>query len=100
LSGNVDFGLMGNILVGSIPGVWIGAHLVTRVPANGLRAVLGCVLLGSALGVLTKAGVAVPVAVIVGAPMAAGGLAWVLARWRRANGHPAAAPVAPTLEHA
>jgi uncharacterized membrane protein YfcA len=100
LSGNVDFGLMGNILVGSIPGVWIGAHLITRVPANGLRAVLGCVLLGSALGVLTKAGVAVPVAVIVGAPVAAGGLAWALARWRRANGHPAAAPVAPTLEHA
>ena len=101
VSGNVDFGLMGNILIGSIPGVWIGTHLITRVPANGLRPVLGCVLLGSALGVLSKGGVAVPVAVIVGAPVAAGLLAWAIARRRHAEGPPDTAPVAaPRLEHA
>src|SRR6185503_6989198 len=33
-SGNVDFGLMGNILVGSLPGVYIGTLLLPRVPAN------------------------------------------------------------------
>ena len=42
---------MGNILVGSLPGVWIGAALLSRVPARALRLALGCVLLGSALGV-------------------------------------------------
>ena len=35
VSGNVDYGLVGNILIGSIPGVWIGAHFVDRVPDAG-----------------------------------------------------------------
>ncbi len=77
-SGNVDLLLTANILLGSIPGVWVGASLITRVPAAGLRPALGCVLLGSALGVLSKAGVEVPVAAIVGIPLAAGALAWAL----------------------
>jgi uncharacterized membrane protein YfcA len=97
VSGNVDFALMGTILLGSIPGVLIGSQLVMRVPANGLRPVLGCVLLGSALGVLTKAGVDVPVSAIVGVPLAVGGVAWALARTRR----PAPGPtVSPTPERA
>jgi uncharacterized membrane protein YfcA len=91
VSGNVDFALMGNILIGSIPGVLIGSQLVMRVPAGGLRPVLGCVLLGSALGVLTKAGVNVPVSAIVGVPLAVGALAWALARARRTS-VPAVAP--------
>ncbi|MGE5636815.1 MAG: sulfite exporter TauE/SafE family protein [Nocardioidaceae bacterium] len=82
-SGNVDFGLMLNILIGSLPGVWIGTLLLPRVPAAGLRPALGCVLLGSALGVLSKAGVDVPAAAIVGVPLAAGAAAWVAHRLRR-----------------
>jgi uncharacterized protein len=81
-SGNVDFLLMANILAGSIPGVWIGTNLMTRVPARGLRPALGCVLLGSALGVASKAGVEVPVAAIVGLPLLAGALAWWITRER------------------
>ena len=65
--GNVDFGLMANILVGSLPGVLVGTALVNRIPAVVLRPVLGCVLLGSALGVLSKAGTNVPTWTIVGA---------------------------------
>ena len=44
LVGNVDLVLMANILVGSLPGVWLGAALLPRVPAAraapraGLRA--------------------------------------------------------------
>ncbi|MDP8968176.1 MAG: sulfite exporter TauE/SafE family protein, partial [Actinomycetota bacterium] len=72
VSGNVDFALMGTILAGSLPGVVIGTQLIDRVPAHGLRPVLGCVLLGSALGVLTKAGVALPAAVLVGVPLMIG----------------------------
>jgi hypothetical protein len=85
-SGNVDLGLMANILVGSLPGVWIGANLMTRVPSTGLRVTLGCVLLGSALGVASKAGVEVPIAAIAGAPVAAGVLAWLVLRERRGSG--------------
>jgi uncharacterized membrane protein YfcA len=83
IGGNVDFGLMVNILLGSLPGVLIGTHLLGRVPADGLRPLLGCVLLGSALGVLNKAGADVPAVAIVGVPAAVGVLAFVLHRARR-----------------
>jgi uncharacterized membrane protein YfcA len=83
VSGNVDFALMGTILVGSLPGVWIGTQLIDHVPANVLRPTLGCVLLGSALGVLSKAGVAVPAAALVGVPCAVGLAAYLVQRSRR-----------------
>jgi uncharacterized membrane protein YfcA len=72
ISGNVDYGLMGNILIGSIPGVWIGAHFVDRVPAQALRVTLTAALLGSALAMINNAGGHVPVSVIFGAPLAVG----------------------------
>ncbi len=82
VSGNVDLLLTANILAGSIPGVWFGAWLMQRVPSNGLRPVLGCVLLGSALAVMSKAGVDVPVTAIVGIPVAVGIFAAVIYRVR------------------
>jgi len=85
VSGNVDFALMGTILIGSLPGVWIGTQLIGSVPANVLRPALGCVLLGSALGVLTKAGVGVPPAALVGVPITVGLVAYVLLRTRVAS---------------
>jgi len=78
--GNVDFALMGTILLGSVPGVWIGTALVGRVPAGVLRPALGCVLLGSALGVMTKAGLELSAWVIVGVPLAVGAAAWLVDR--------------------
>jgi len=80
IGGNVDFALMGTILLGSVPGVWIGTALVDRVPVGFLRPALGCVLLGSALGVLTKAGLDLPVWTIVGIPAGVGAAAWLLHR--------------------
>jgi uncharacterized membrane protein YfcA len=94
-SGNVDFLLMATILVGSLPGVVVGAHLVTKVPAAGLRLVLGCVLLGSALGVLSKAGMDVPPAVLVGVPVGVGTLSWLLQRERRRRTTPTEVEVVP-----
>ena len=82
VSGNVDFGLMLNILLGSLPGVWIGSHLATRVPTAGLRPLLAVVLLGAALGVLSKAGANVPPWSIAAVPLAVGALAWWLHRIR------------------
>jgi uncharacterized membrane protein YfcA len=76
VSGNVDFALAGTILLGSLPGVWIGTGLAARLPESGLRPALGIVLLASGLGLLTKAGVALPAAVLVGVPVAL-----VLASW-------------------
>ena len=67
-SGNVDLGLMATILVGSLPGVWIGAALLPYVPVAGLRHALGIILVAAALGVLTKAGVSLPPIVLAGIP--------------------------------
>ncbi len=88
VSGNVDLTLMANILAGSLPGVWIGTALVPRVSADGLRPALGCVLLGSALGVFTKAGADIPVPAIVGLPALAGLLAYGAHRARRGDPPP------------
>jgi uncharacterized membrane protein YfcA len=43
--GNVDFRLVGSLLLGSIPGGMLGSHLSTRVPVLWLRRILCAVLL-------------------------------------------------------
>jgi uncharacterized membrane protein YfcA len=68
-SGNIDFALAGTILIGSVPGVWLGAHLTTVLPERGLRPALGIVLLASGLALLGKAGLDVPVGVLLGVPV-------------------------------
>lgn len=83
ISGNVDYGLMGNILIGSIPGVWIGAHFIDRVPAQALRVTLGAVLLGSALAMVKNAGGHVPIGVIFGVPAGVGLCGLLLHRSRK-----------------
>jgi uncharacterized membrane protein YfcA len=70
IGGNVDFGLVGAILIGSLPGVWIGSHLTARMPTTFLRTALGAVLIASSLALFDKAGVNLPTAVIVGIPSA------------------------------
>jgi uncharacterized protein len=70
VAGNVDFGLVGNILIGSVPGVWIGSHWSVRVEPAVLRTTLAVVLIGAGLALLIKAGLDLPVAVIVPFPVA------------------------------
>lgn len=84
-SGNVDLELMGNILLGSIPGVLVGTRYVMRVPSAGLRPVLGCVLLASALALFKKSGMAVPAWSIPVLPLAAGAVVWGMLRSRPAG---------------
>jgi uncharacterized protein len=60
VAGNVDFVLAGNILIGSIPGVWIGSNLTLRVGNSVLRRTLGLVLIGAGLALLSKAGAGIP----------------------------------------
>jgi uncharacterized membrane protein YfcA len=54
IGGNVDFGLAGNILLGSIPGVLIGAHFAIRVPQGFLRGALGTVMIAAAITLIAK----------------------------------------------
>ena len=68
-SGNIDFALAGTILLGSIPGVWIGSSLATRLPERGLRPALGIVLVSSGLALFSKAGWDLPPAVLVATPL-------------------------------
>jgi uncharacterized membrane protein YfcA len=69
-AGNVDFGLVGTILLGSVPGVWLGSHWSVRVEPAVLRTTLAVVLIGAGLALLIKAGLDIPVAVIVPFPVA------------------------------
>ena len=90
VAGDVDFGLAGTLIVGSVPGVWIGSLLAVRLPATVLRSAIAIVLLGSSLGLLSKAGVGVPTAVLAAVPaLLAGLLGLQLVRRLRA---PAATP--------
>ena len=70
VSGNVDFALAANILVGSVPGVWAGSHWSVRVPVPVLRATLSVVLIGAGLALLIKAGAGIPVLVLAPFPLA------------------------------
>jgi uncharacterized membrane protein YfcA len=54
VGGNVDFVLAGNILLGSIPGVVIGASLSDKAPQGLLRTALGLVLIGSGIVTIQK----------------------------------------------
>jgi uncharacterized membrane protein YfcA len=93
VAGNVDFALAGTILIGSIPGVWLGSHWSSLVPVGTLRTVLGVVLIGGGLGLLSKAGAQVPAPVIAGAPVLIALLVGgpPLRRWLRARRGSAAA---------
>jgi uncharacterized protein len=90
--GNVDLGLMATILVGSIPGVWIGAWLLPYVPVGGLRHTLAIVLTAAALGVLTKAGVPLSPFALVGIPLALAVVSVIVHRRRTAADEPARRP--------
>ena len=70
VAGNVDYALAGTILIGSVPGVWIGSHMSTRLPAGTLRTVLGVVLIGAAMGIGSKAGLPIPPVAIAVVPAA------------------------------
>jgi len=42
--GTVDYTLLGTLLIGSIPGIWIGSHLSARVAEHWLRVLLAIIL--------------------------------------------------------
>jgi uncharacterized membrane protein YfcA len=87
-SGNVDFGLMLNLLAGSIPGVWIGTAWSGRISQPVMRHALGIVLITASVGLMTKAGAPLPTATMLAVPLLLGGAAfWNVRRQRRTERH-------------
>jgi uncharacterized membrane protein YfcA len=84
VAGDIDYGLAGTILLGSLPGVWIGSGLSVRVPVGALRIALGLLLVGAGLALVQKAGASIPTPVIGAFPLAVGGL--VAIAWGRGQG--------------
>ena len=42
--GSVDWALLGSLLLGSLPGIWLGSHASSRVPERILRPILAAML--------------------------------------------------------
>jgi len=42
--GSVDWSMLSLLLAGSLPGIWLGAHFMTRVPERVIRALLSLLL--------------------------------------------------------
>ena len=42
--GNVNLILLGSLLIGSLPGIWVGSHLSAKVPEKILRPILASIL--------------------------------------------------------
>ena len=85
LFGDLKLGLTASLLLGAIPGAYIGAQLSSRLPSALIRRALAFVLLASALKLLnvdTKVTAGVLVALIAVAP-----LVWMALR--RVHGFPA-----------
>lgn len=74
VAGDVDYGLMGTILIGAIPGVWVGSALAYRVPAGALRVALATLLVGASLALGQKGGLDIPIAVIAAFPFGVGAM--------------------------
>jgi uncharacterized membrane protein YfcA len=83
VSGNVDYGLMLNLLLGSIPGVWLGSAWSGQISQPVLRHALGIVLITASFGLMIKADAAIPTATIGAVPLVLGGAAILNARRRR-----------------
>jgi uncharacterized membrane protein YfcA len=78
IAGNVDFALAGTILLGSIPGVWIGSGLTMRLPVGVMRATLAIVLVAAGLALLQKADLGLSPDFVIGVPLAIGAVAWLI----------------------
>jgi uncharacterized membrane protein YfcA len=91
LFGDFHLDLTTSLLLGCIPGVWVGAHLSSRAPGGLVRRALAFVLLASALKLFNISNVhtgIILVLVLLIAPVL-----WMLVR--RRHGFPAMAPKAP-----
>ena len=107
LFGDFTLGLTASVLVGAIPGVWLGARLSSRSRGGLVRRALAAVLLASGMKLL-----GVPtgwVLVIVGTALGVGAVVWVWIRgrlgepprsWQRRHRRPPDATASPPGQRA
>jgi len=97
VSGDIDYGLAGTLLIGSLPGIWIGTSLSFRAPIGALRTALAAVLLAAGLGMLSKAGVDIPTPLLAAGPVIVIGLivGGISTRGKRERRAPAASAPPP-----
>ena len=87
LFGDFHMDLTTSLLLGCIPGVWVGAHLSARAPGGLVRRALAFVLLASALKLFNVSNSAA--AITLGVFLAVGPILWMVVR--RQHGFPAIA---------
>jgi uncharacterized membrane protein YfcA len=87
LFGDFKMALTASLLIGSIPGVWIGARVSSRAPGGLIRRALAFVLLASALKMLNVSNT--QTLQVLGVTLFAAPLVWMLVR--RRHGFPALA---------
>jgi uncharacterized membrane protein YfcA len=95
VGGNVDFVLAGNILIGSIPGVIIGANLAVKAPQKLLRYALAVVLIASGITLISKEGsadVVIPAIGVASVMIGALFAAQIISGNRTKRGSPAGVP--------
>jgi uncharacterized membrane protein YfcA len=95
VGGNVDFVLAGNILLGSIPGVILGANLAVKAPQKLLRYALAVVLIVSGITLISKEGTAdvvIPAIAIASVMIGVLFAAQIVSGNRTKRGSPAGAP--------
>jgi uncharacterized membrane protein YfcA len=97
-AGNIDFGILFWLLIGSIPGVLIGGRLTVSIPEQRLRLLLAGVLGLAGIKLLNVPGAGT----IVVVALSAGGVAllvWLAHHsWVRLQGRAVARPLPPTTE--
>jgi uncharacterized membrane protein YfcA len=77
LFGDFRLGLTVALLIGALPGVYLGARLSSRAPGGVVRRALGLVLLASGLKMLGAGNVTLVVALAVGVVLCVPGWMWV-----------------------
>ena len=85
LFGDFQLELTTSLLLGCIPGVWVGAHLSARAPGGLVRRALAFVLLASALKLLHVSTAAT--GIVLALVLAVAPVLWMLVR--RRLGYPA-----------
>jgi uncharacterized membrane protein YfcA len=90
LFGHIQFDLTSSLILGCMPGVYVGAHLSARAPDRVIRPVLVLVLAASALKLLNVSNQAVG---IIAVALVAAGAAWALSESKAAARTDETAPV-------
>jgi uncharacterized membrane protein YfcA len=88
VSGNIDFGLAGNLLIGSLPGIWIGSTWSARMPVPALRTALAVVLVASGIALSNKAGWGISLISFAACTLPSAGLIALFLRRRRPSPEP------------